>query len=133
MAGIIPADVSVSLTKLLRQTAAYPMFACHHRPDRSFFWRGKPFPFCARCTGLYTGYAAGAVLVWLFPADLRWGLLVIPLLIDGYTQHREWRTSTNLLRFLTGLPAGVGVVLFSFSLAGSILHALRPLLHAFFQ
>lgn len=133
IAGMIPADVSAILPKLDTRITRFRMFACHHRPDRSFFWRGKPFPVCARCTGLYAGYAAGAVLFWWLPADLRWGLLALPLAVDGYTQYRGWRTSTNTLRFLTGFPAGIGVVLFSFSLARILLDALHPLLHAFFQ
>jgi uncharacterized membrane protein len=36
------------------------------------------------------------------------GILIIPLLIDGYTQLWKWRKSNNFLRFLTGLAFGVG-------------------------
>ncbi|MEI3349189.1 MAG: DUF2085 domain-containing protein [Dysosmobacter sp.] len=28
---------------------------CHQRPDRSFFFHGKQFPVCARCTGVFLG------------------------------------------------------------------------------
>lgn len=27
------------------------IFGCHRRPERSFFYKGRQFPICARCTG----------------------------------------------------------------------------------
>ena len=30
-------------------------FGCHCRSDRSFFWKGKQLPICARCTGELAG------------------------------------------------------------------------------
>lgn len=35
---------------------------CHQRPERSFFGCGLQWPVCGRCSGLYLGAAAGAVL-----------------------------------------------------------------------
>ena len=32
------------------------VFGCHCRADRSFFWRGRQFPLCARCTGELAGF-----------------------------------------------------------------------------
>ena len=29
---------------------------CHQRADRSFYWKGRKFPLCARCTGVLVGY-----------------------------------------------------------------------------
>lgn len=29
---------------------------CHRLPQRSFFWKGRQFPVCARCTGIHIGY-----------------------------------------------------------------------------
>jgi uncharacterized membrane protein len=40
------------------------------------------------------------------------GLLLLPMLIDGYTQLWKWRTSNNTLRFLTGFSFGLGQSLF---------------------
>lgn len=37
-------------------------------------------------------------------------VLVLPTVIDGTTQLIGDRTSTNLLRALTGLPAGIGIM-----------------------
>src|SRR5207248_3168461 len=33
--------------------------SCHQIPERSFFIDGHPFAICARCTGIYFGFAAG--------------------------------------------------------------------------
>lgn len=35
---------------------------CHQRAERSFFGCGLQWPVCGRCSGLYLGSAAGAVL-----------------------------------------------------------------------
>lgn len=86
-------------------------FTCHKRPDRSFHYKGKPFPICARCTGLGVGYLASfAVLLvcglfswWLIP------LLILPTVIDGTGQLFNKWTSNNTRRFLTGILAGVGI------------------------
>ena len=29
---------------------------CHQMPERSFFYKGKQFPVCARCTGVIIGF-----------------------------------------------------------------------------
>ncbi|MDQ1087090.1 DUF2085 domain-containing protein [Siphonobacter sp. SORGH_AS_1065] len=97
------------------------MFACHRRPDRSFFWQGKPFPVCARCTGLYLGYGSGIVLALFFWSWVSYAaiLLLIPLIVDSLTQSWQWRTSTNPLRFITGLLGGIGIIGFTLALAYS--------------
>jgi len=86
---------------------------CHGLPERSLRWSGKTLPICARCTGLWLGYALAAVLVWFWL--LPWWLslaLVAPLVLDGGTQALGWRTSNNRLRLATGLVAGVGEIMF---------------------
>ena len=35
---------------------------CHQMPERSFFYKGKQFPVCSRCTGVCLGQI-GAVIV----------------------------------------------------------------------
>lgn len=44
-------------------------------------------------------------------------VLLVPLLIDSLTQYWQWRTSTNPLRFVTGLLGGIGIVGFALWLA----------------
>ncbi|RZJ72978.1 DUF2085 domain-containing protein [Flavobacterium sp.] len=89
--------------------------ACHQKPERSFFWKGKQFPVCARCTGIHLGYLA--MPLFLFKVvSLSWPLTVLfilPTAIDGLTQAYFTRESTNFIRFTTGLLAGVGLMSFS--------------------
>lgn len=68
-------------------------------------------------------YASGflmilVTLLWTYPLDPRssillGGILLIPGGIDGTTQLIGERESTNVVRVLTGLLLGVGVVLFA--------------------
>lgn len=86
-------------------------FTCHKRPERSFHYKGKPFPICARCTGLGVGYILSFVLlgfIGLF--DWRFiPLLVLPMIIDGVGQLFGKWSSTNSRRFITGTLAGIGL------------------------
>ncbi|PQL91928.1 DUF2085 domain-containing protein [Apibacter adventoris] len=34
----------------------YKFHTCHQKPERSFFWKRKQFPLCARCTGIYIAF-----------------------------------------------------------------------------
>lgn len=83
---------------------------CHQMPERSFFFRGKQFPICARCTGVYIGELLALLSVkWLRPP-----LWVVPLfcavmLVDWGIQALGWQESTNIRRFITGLLCGYGL------------------------
>ncbi|SHI78437.1 Uncharacterized membrane protein [Mesonia phycicola] len=82
---------------------------CHRKPERSFFWKGKQFPVCARCTGIHLGYLSfplflfGVVQIPLLFALL----LIIPTYLDGFIQAYFNIESNNYRRFITGLVAGV--------------------------
>ena len=67
------------------------LFYCHCRPERSFFWRGRQFPLCARCTGQLAG------------------LLLLPMIADGTVQLLTRYESTNLRRLVTGTLFGLGL------------------------
>ena len=87
---------------------------CHRRPDRTLRFKGKYFPVCARCTGIYIG----ALLVFLvhYFVSLTYSssifflslALMIPTAIDGSTQLFKWRESSNGIRVITGLLCGIG-------------------------
>jgi uncharacterized membrane protein len=100
--------------------------ACHGIPSRCLALWGTKMPICARCTAIYIGLFAGVVLFMLFAAVRTWrgaGLwdlerdekvlrtvmfaAALPLAIDGITQALRLRESTNDLRLVTGMLAGV--------------------------
>jgi len=85
--------------------------ACHRMPERSFFYKGKQFPVCARCTGIYIGYVSiivFAIFRIYLPVFCSLALL-LPSVIDGLTQAYCRRESNNILRFITGIMFGVGI------------------------
>ncbi|GAB4093321.1 DUF2085 domain-containing protein [Flaviaesturariibacter terrae] len=88
------------------------LVSCHRKPERSFFWKGRQFPVCARCTGIYLGYLTFPFFnfeFWYLASG--WALLLMaPTIIDGLTQAYLRRESTNWLRFSTGLAAGTGLM-----------------------
>lgn len=90
-------------------------FLCHGKPKRSFSFRGYQFPLCARCTGIYAGmfislsweYQFGLPSTDLIPVFI---LIIFPTLIDGLIQLVGKRESSNPVRFITGFPAGLGLM-----------------------
>ncbi|MCP1101725.1 putative membrane protein [Aequitasia blattaphilus] len=84
---------------------------CHQLPERSFFYKGKQFPVCARCTGVAIGQMV-AVIAGVFlriPLALSLSLLGI-MGIDWGIQELKIKKSTNIRRLITGALGGFGVV-----------------------
>ena len=86
---------------------------CHGRPERSLAMFDVAMPICARCVGIYAGLLAGLAAFVLIPY-LRERVIrpfalaaVVPLAIDGLTQLAGIRESTNELRIVTGVIAGL--------------------------
>ena len=98
---------------------------CHQRPERSFFSCGAQWPVCGRCSGLYLGAAAGAVLagalgLWRSRASAttdgaysRWRRL---LLLSAAPTAVLWIVEViglvdpgTAVRFAGALPLGVAV------------------------
>lgn len=83
---------------------------CHRMPSRSFFYKKKQFPVCARCTGIYLGYFIMIPMLWFYQIGIVYSiLLILPTMIDGVTQAYLNRESTNFLRCTTGFLAGIGM------------------------
>ncbi|HKZ48518.1 MAG TPA: DUF2085 domain-containing protein [Thermoplasmata archaeon] len=109
---------------------------CHQLWYRSFWINGNQMPVDARDTSLFLFGTLGLFWAMLAPAAgtaskgvanafpprvRRWAerlgfvwftavfvfLALFPLALDGFTQLFGWRESTNLLRVLTGIPAGL--------------------------
>jgi uncharacterized membrane protein len=94
----------------------YQMFSrlCHQIPERAFFLEGYPLAVCARCTGIYLGFAAG-VLIYPLVRSLkrgdtpprRWLLLAaVPTLSDFALGFFGVVANTHWSRSLTGALLG---------------------------
>lgn len=101
----------------------YAFFApvCHQIPERSFHCFGFPLAVCHRCTGLYTGFTVG-LLVLPYLHRVRAFLLArsrviliffAPLVID--VALFKWNVPMS--RFVTGLVAAFPVGLFVWAAA----------------
>jgi len=99
--------------------------SCHRIPERSFFFFGKQFPICARCTGINVPFLLLPLFVLnLVSISLLYSfLLVLPAIIDGITQAFCNRESNNYLRFITGFLMGLGLVSLS-TIAGKTIGAI---------
>lgn len=87
-------------------------FGCHARPDRSFFFYGKQFPICARCTGELIGILAGICIVifYGYPRFFMIPLLMLPMVLDGFLQLLTPYKSGNIRRVVTGFLFGIAFV-----------------------
>lgn len=115
--------------RLFRWSQAFRSYPfCHCRPDRAFSYRGRYFGLCARCT---TMYLSGAIAILSFPL---WRSVITPLLglfiavaliapggIDGLTQMFGSRESSNLLRGITGVGLGAGIVMGVYGLTAMLI------------
>ena len=89
------------------------IFGCHQRPERSFFFHGKQFPICARCTGELIGIIVTPIgycflkklPIWVF------FVLLIPLVTDGLIQAKTKYESNNTKRLITGVLFGIGLMM----------------------
>jgi len=89
---------------------------CHQRPERSFHFNGRPWPLCARCSGIVLGQFAA--MVWVMHQGqhvVGWiGLtLMVPTLADGWVQMKYGVESNNARRAITGSMAGIGSIIWT--------------------
>lgn len=85
------------------------MLGCHQRPDRSFFFHGKQFPVCARCTGVFLGECVSLLSFrWIRPSPPLLLFFCGTMFLDWLIQALAIRESTNLRRLVTGLLGGYG-------------------------
>ena len=119
-----PAGITYALSSLI----------CHQLSDRSFHLGMAQLPVCARCLGIYAGFACGATLSRLVqgsdPTTTRhWGLTPRGVVIVGaiptiVTVLAEWAglwQTSNAARALAGAPLGIAVAL--------VVHAALATLH----
>lgn len=86
---------------------------CHQIPERSFILNENQMPFCVRCTAIWIGLAVGLGFMVVFSFELNEKffavllLSLLPLGLDGVGQLLGFWESTNIVRLLTGIPAGL--------------------------
>lgn len=85
------------------------LIPCHRRKERCLHIKGKQMPICTRCFAILLGHLL-IPLFFIYSIPFYIGfLLQIPMIVDGYTQLKKWRTSNHILRFLTGVISGAGL------------------------
>jgi uncharacterized membrane protein len=102
--------------------AVYQAFShvCHQSPDRSLYLAGYPLAVCARCTGLYTGFAAAVVFYPVMRSlkrthapERKWLFIgAAPLAIDFALGFIGIWENSHVSRFLTGALLGAVSVFF---------------------
>ena len=121
-AAIIGAPLARSATHIGFANTIYQTFShvCHQLPERSFFIGGHPFAVCARCTGIYAGFALSSLLYPLtrslkqIETPARKWLFVgaAPLAVDFVIEFSGLFHNTHLSRLLTGSILGAVTVFF---------------------
>ncbi len=116
---------------------------CHQIAERSFHLAGAQLPVCARCTGIYAGFAAGVVWASVSrrvagsdptfpqrgqtpvekwgqtPARARVAIAALPTIVTLLAEWAGlWQTS-NVTRAIAGAPLGGAVGLVVLAAAGA--------------
>jgi len=97
---------------------------CHQKPERSFHLWAQQLPVCARCTGIYLGAAAMAIVgtveqpfraargLKACATTVTRAIVILASMPTIATVVYEWTTGvmpSNAIRFAAGLPLGVVV------------------------
>ena len=93
---------------------------CHQIPERSFFIAGHQFAVCARCTGIYAGFAAATLAYPIFrslrqttaPARKWLFIASVPLAIDWAIEFFGVCNNTHASRSVTGAVLGAIAVFY---------------------
>ena len=84
---------------------------CHLMPERSFFYKGRQFPVCARCTGVFIGQILSLCVFWFYvPSILALLFCCLICFVDWLLQYCKVVESTNKRRLLTGISGGYGLL-----------------------
>lgn len=100
------------------------VFGCHCKSTRSFHFKNKKFPICARCTGELLGILLSCFIFNFYNPSIIFNIFImLPMLIDGFLQLKTKYESNNIKRLITGLLFGYGLcnlfiksIVFTFSL-----------------
>lgn len=123
---------------LLQRLTVLDSGVCNELVDHTYFPAGQQLPLCARCTGMYLGFAATTLLMWGagrlrasgFPGRrvaLLLGLAIVVMGVDGFNSlFNELHLPhlyqpQNTLRLATGLGTGVAMAAFIIPVANTLL------------
>jgi len=89
---------------------------CHQRPDRSFRTAGVQWPVCSRCSGLYLGAAAAALMMMAGARSPRRDRLLTMVVVASVPTAVTWVTEwlghvpvADLVRTAAALPLGAAI------------------------
>ena len=122
VAAIIGAPIATASGNTGTALTIYNAFhnLCHQLPERSYYVAGHPLAVCARCTGVYLGFAL-AVLAYPLVRSLRridtperkWLFVAsIPLVVDFSLNFLGVWENTHTSRSLTGALLGATAVFY---------------------
>lgn len=116
LGAVFAAPMLISNGRVFAGTTIYAAFAavCHQRAERSFHIDGLPLAVCARCAGIYAGFALGLALYPLVRRidnermpRLKWLVLAsAPMVVDFSLGLIGLVENTHLSRALTGALGG---------------------------
>jgi uncharacterized membrane protein len=122
IAVIVGAPLALAAGHPLIAATIYQTFShlCHQLPERSFFIEVHPFAVCARCTGIYAGFAMATVFYPLIKSlrqteapPRKWLFIAAaPLAIDFLFEFSGIGHNTHSSRFLTGALLGAVAVFY---------------------
>lgn len=106
---------------------------CHQLPQRTIEVGAELLPVCARCTGIYIGFWIAALYFLIRQRQsgdqLLQGIQIpfaafsfLPFMIDGGGSYLGLWQSNNLIRIMTGLPAGISLPYFFILLKNIEIH-----------
>lgn len=99
---------------------------CHQLPERSFFYKGKQFPVCARCTGVFFGQLISIIIIFKKNIPICLSILGIGLMgIDWGLQSLKIKESNNIRRLITGFLGGFGLFNLYIELFKKLLHLIK--------
>lgn len=82
---------------------------CNGIPSRALHIGDFCFILCYRCSGVIIGLLATLYYLRKNKPKIKYVLLIIPMIIDGYLQLLTSYLSNNSLRLITGILFGIGI------------------------
>ena len=110
--GVVDNDAKINTIEnpVVRFVYQFGDINCHQRDSRSFFVGGNQMPFCVRCTAIFVGLPLGMLAFFVVRREINPFFLIlafVPLGVDGVLQAVTSYESSNLLRVVTGVLAGL--------------------------